>query len=78
MGGTFNVELEVTSKNGKKFDVTSESITVIDVCYKCAHDDSSISSRDTFDICASLYFTKADFDFDLVSYESSDYDCTKK
>jgi PKD repeat protein len=30
--GTFNVELEVTSKNDKKSDVTSESITVIDVC----------------------------------------------
>ena len=70
--GTITVELVVKSKNDKETDVASESITVVDICYECE------SEFFTTDVCASGYFSKAQFDEAVESCEDNDYDCSKK
>ena len=74
--GTYSVELEVASGNGKKTDVTSNSITVTDYCYECEYEIFGVITSS--DLCASDYFSKDDFDDAIDSYEDSGYDCDKK
>lgn len=76
VAGTYNVELEAHSKNEKKSDVTSNAITVTDICYECEYE--SLGTFITTDVCASSYFSKENFENAVESYEDSGYDCRKQ
>jgi PKD repeat protein len=76
VAGTYNVELEAHSKNEKKSDVTSNAITVTDICYECEYE--ILGTFITTDVCASSYFSKENFENAVESYEDSGYDCRKQ
>lgn len=78
MPGTYDVTLKAYSKKEKKSDEVTESITVVDVCYECTYTSSDGSSTSSYDLCASSYTSKSDFEKDIASFESQDWTCTKQ
>ena len=68
--GNFTVSLTAVSKNEKKQDITSETVTVKDICYKCT---SSLGSE--YLECASTYLTKEEFDKQVDYWLTNGYTC---
>jgi hypothetical protein len=69
----FYSEFKAVSKNEKKQDITSETVTVKDICYKCT---SSLGSE--YLECASNYLTKEEFDEQVDYWLTNGYTCNLK
>ena len=68
--GNFTVSLTGISKNEKKQDIISETITVKDICYLCTSSPGSEYLE-----CASNYLTKEEFDEQVDYWLTNGYTC---
>lgn len=73
MPGTYTIELNAISKNEKKEDKTSTTVTVNDICYECVD-----TGGWTVTECGSYYFTADEFESEVDYWRNLGYTCTKK
>ena len=74
--GDYTITLTTYSKKEKEKDVTSSTITVLDICYEC--EKSSGGSTSTASFCSGFYSSLEELEAEVNDYEADGYTCVKK
>lgn len=72
---SYNITLEAFSKNEKKSDMISKTISVSDICYTCIY--STTFGTTSVELCASDAESREDFDNSIDEVEDAGWSCTK-